>query len=76
MAGAKDLGDSVSVEDFQNSRIGRRLVGSVDINVQPSVDEVQAHPLSLLINSRAILWLQFAVQGSAHGMLQHFSYSN
>jgi hypothetical protein len=49
------LGDSMSVEDFQNFRVGRRLIGSVDISMEPSVDDVHAHALSVLIKHRYVL---------------------
>ena len=49
------LGDAVSVEDFQNLRVGRRLGGSVDIGMELSVDDVHAHAFSVLINSGAML---------------------
>jgi hypothetical protein len=49
------LGDSMSVEDFQNLRVRRRLGGSVDISIELTVDNVHAHAFSVLINSGAIL---------------------
>ena len=52
---AQYLGDSVSVEDFQDFRVGRCLVGSVDISIEHSVNNVHAHAFSVLINSGAIL---------------------
>ncbi len=52
---AQYLGDSVSVEDFQNFRFGRCLVGSVDISMEHSVDNVHAHAFSVLIDSGAML---------------------
>ena len=52
---AQYLGDSVSVEDFQDFRVGRCLGSSVDIRMEHSVDNARAHPFSVLIDSGAML---------------------
>src|SRR5262249_29874828 len=44
--------DSVSLEDLADSRLCRRLVGSVDVCVKFPVDDIHAHPLSCLIHAR------------------------
>ncbi len=49
------LGDSVSVEDFQNFRLRRCFGRSVDISVELSFDNARAHAFSVLINSGAML---------------------
>jgi hypothetical protein len=53
--GRGNLGDSVSVEDFQNFRVGRRVGRSVDVSVKLSFDNARAHALSVLINTGPML---------------------
>jgi hypothetical protein len=52
-AAGQYLCDSVPVEDFQDVRLERRLVGSIDISIEYSVEDVHTHTFSWLANSGA-----------------------